>query len=88
MTQAANQQQQPQPNISQLTAREYQVAVLVALALTDRQIADSLFISVTTVKAHINTVRSKLGLANRTAVCRWMLVTHYEGNTNLLDNVL
>jgi DNA-binding NarL/FixJ family response regulator len=84
---------QPQPAgqgepLERLTRREYQVAVLVALALSDSQIAASLFISHATVRAHVNTVKSKLGLANRTAICRWMLVSHYEGNTNIFDNVL
>ena len=71
-----------------LTPREKQVAVLVALALTDSQIADSLFITVRTVKGHVESIRQKLGVRNRTAICRWMLVAHYEGNTVLFNNVL
>lgn len=77
--------QQP---LEQFTKRERQVAILVALALTDRQIADSLFISLAGVRAHVNNIKAKIGVANRTAICRWMLVSHYEGNTNIFDNVL
>lgn len=91
----AQQPPQPQPQmiepfttVEQLSPREYQVAALVALALTDQQIAKSLFISVSTVKAHIASIKSKLALSNRTAVCRWMLVSHYEGKIVLFDNVL
>jgi DNA-binding NarL/FixJ family response regulator len=83
-----SQSQQPNEPFDQLTPRERQVAVLVALALTDSQIADSLFITLSTVKAHVGSVKSKLGLRSRTALCRWMLVSHYERNIVLFDNVL
>jgi DNA-binding NarL/FixJ family response regulator len=83
--QPSQSQQEP---LDQLTPREKQVAILVALALTDSQIADSLFITLSTVKAHVGSVKSKLNLRNRTAICRWMLVSHYERNIVLFDNVL
>jgi DNA-binding NarL/FixJ family response regulator len=83
--QPAGQGQEP---FDLLTPRERQVAVLVALALTDSQIADSLFITLSTVKAHVGSVKSKLNLKSRTALCRWMLVSHYERNIVLFDNVL
>jgi DNA-binding NarL/FixJ family response regulator len=88
------QQPAPQPAsqgqgpLDLLTPRERQVAVLVALALTDSQIASSLFITVATVKAHVGNIKDKLHLSNRTAICRWILVSHYEGNIILFDNVL
>jgi DNA-binding NarL/FixJ family response regulator len=84
----SQQPSQPMQPFDRLSAREFQVAALVALALTDQQIAKSLFITVSTVKAHIASIKSKLSLSNRTAVCRWMLVSHYEGNIVLFDNVL
>ncbi len=74
--------------LDQLTKREKQVAVLVALAQTDQQIANALFISVRTVRAHLDTVKEKLHLSNRTAICRWVLVSHYERNIDIFDNVL
>jgi DNA-binding NarL/FixJ family response regulator len=79
---------QGEPLLNLLTPREKQVAVLVALALTDSQIASSLFITVATVKAHVGNIKDKLHLSNRTAICRWMLVSHYERNIILFDNVL
>jgi DNA-binding NarL/FixJ family response regulator len=81
----------PQPGQGQepLTAREREVAALVAFALTDNQIAAALFITPQTVKVHISSILSKLRLSNRTAICRWVLVSHYEGgNTILFGNVL
>lgn len=72
-----------------LTPREREVAALVAFALTDNQIASALFITPQTVKVHIGSILSKLHLSNRTAICRWVLVSHYEGgNTILFGNVL
>jgi DNA-binding NarL/FixJ family response regulator len=77
--------QPPEP----LTPREREVAALVAFALTDNQIASALFITPQTVKVHISSILSKLHLSNRTAICRWVLVSHYEGgNTILFGNVL
>lgn len=78
----------PQQPYDALSNREFQVAALVALALTDQQISKSLFISVSTVKAHIANIKSKLGLNTRVEVVRWMLVSHYEGKIILFDNVL
>jgi DNA-binding NarL/FixJ family response regulator len=48
-----------------LTAREEQVARLVATGLANRQIAQRLSISVQTVKNHIQSVYRKLHLNNR-----------------------
>jgi DNA-binding NarL/FixJ family response regulator len=89
----ANAQPQPQPSgqgqPEPLTAREREVAALVAFALTDNQIAAALFVTPQTVKVHISSILSKLHLSNRTAICRWVLVSHYEGgNTILFGNVL
>jgi DNA-binding CsgD family transcriptional regulator len=81
-----NQTRQTEPD--QLTRREREVASLVALALTDRQIAGIIFISPETVRYHIKSICSKLALPNRTAICRWVLVTHYEENTTVLGSVL
>ena len=81
--------QQPQPLVEPLTPREREIAALVALALTDRQIAGIIFVSPDTVRFHIKSICSKLALPNRTAICRWVLVSHYEGsNTTVLGSVL
>lgn len=94
MTEAAPATPQPPQGPGQgrghdsLTRREREVASLVALALTDKQIAGILFISVDTVKHHVKMIAGKLALSNRTAICRWVLVRHYEEDTTLFRDVL
>ncbi len=93
MTASPAHQHPQQPMVEPLnvfTPREYQVAVLVALALSDQKISKSLCITISTVKAHLANIKSKLGLSTRGEVIRWMLVYHYEHNKNivLFDNVL
>jgi len=51
--------------IRSLTARELQVVELVCQGLKNRQIADKLFISDATVRNHLTSILSKLGLSNR-----------------------
>jgi DNA-binding NarL/FixJ family response regulator len=62
---------------STLTARERDIAAAVARGLTDRQIAQELFVSVATVKDHVQHILAKTGLANRAAVAgRWRAAAH------------
>ena len=49
-----------------LTAREWQVLRHVALALSNKEIASSLQISVETVKEHVQNILRKLGASDRT----------------------
>ena len=49
------------PDAGELTGREREIAALVAAGLSNRQIADRLFISRRTVDAHINHIFAKLG---------------------------
>jgi DNA-binding NarL/FixJ family response regulator len=51
--------------ISSLTAREREVITLVATGLTTSQIADRLFISEKTVRNHLVSIYSKLGISYR-----------------------
>jgi DNA-binding NarL/FixJ family response regulator len=51
--------------ISSLTDRERQVIGLIAEGLKNRQIAERLFISPTTVTHHLSSIYSKLGVADR-----------------------
>jgi LuxR family maltose regulon positive regulatory protein len=52
--------------VDALTVREREVLDLVALGMSNRQIAQLLFISLGTVKSHIHAISGKLGAANRT----------------------
>jgi two-component system, NarL family, nitrate/nitrite response regulator NarL len=51
--------------ISSLTNREREVIALIAEGLRNRQIADRLFISPTTVTHHLSSIYSKLGVSDR-----------------------
>jgi LuxR family transcriptional regulator, maltose regulon positive regulatory protein len=51
--------------IDPLTERELEVLPLLAQGLTNRQIADRLTVVLGTVKAHNNSIYSKLGVSNR-----------------------
>jgi two-component system nitrate/nitrite response regulator NarL len=51
--------------ISTLTERERQVITLIAEGLKNRQIAERLFISPTTVTHHLSSIYSKLGVSDR-----------------------
>ncbi len=53
--------------VSGLTARELEVLRLVAGGLSDRQIAEALFISYATARTHVARILAKLGVTSRTA---------------------
>jgi DNA-binding CsgD family transcriptional regulator len=55
------------PDASGLTAREQEVVRLLIAGLTDRQIADALFISHRTTQVHVASIFAKLGVNTRTA---------------------
>jgi predicted ATPase/DNA-binding CsgD family transcriptional regulator len=54
-----------QPLLDPLSPRELDVLALVAEGLTNQEIADRLYIGVSTVKKHINRIYSKLGVTHR-----------------------
>jgi DNA-binding CsgD family transcriptional regulator len=55
-----------------LTPRQLEIAQLIAEDLTNRQIADRLFLSERTVETHITNILNKLGLNSRVQLCRWI----------------
>lgn len=54
-----------QPSNDPLTAREREIATLVAAGLRNHEFAERLFISVVTVKTHLSSVFQKLGIRDR-----------------------
>ncbi len=54
-----------------LTPREQEVLRLVGQGLTDKQIAEQLFVSPRTVQSHLAHIRQKTGLTRRSALARW-----------------
>ncbi|MFD0969096.1 response regulator [Plantactinospora endophytica] len=68
----------PRQPVEALTDREEQVLVAVARGRTNREIADELYITLSTVKSHITSLMTKLGLRNRVEIAMWA----YETNRN------
>ncbi|CAM5359776.1 DNA-binding response regulator [Streptomyces spiroverticillatus] len=56
------------PPLDQLTAREYEVMLLIARGLSNTEITQRMTITDNTVKTHINRLFSKLGLRDRAQV--------------------
>lgn len=50
----------------ELTSREMEVLLLIAQGYSNQEIADSLFITLKTVKTHVSNILSKLGVEDRT----------------------
>lgn len=62
-----------------LSPREREVAAAVSLGLHDQQIADSLVLSVHTVKQHLKSIYRKLGVNSRVELTRLVLMRRDEG---------
>jgi DNA-binding CsgD family transcriptional regulator len=58
-------------NIEPLSAREAEIAALVAEGRTNRQIADRLVIAERTVDAHVAHILDKLGFHSRSEIAAW-----------------
>jgi DNA-binding CsgD family transcriptional regulator/sugar lactone lactonase YvrE len=56
-----------------LTRREREIAALVAQGLTNREIAERLFIAERTAEGHVESIRNKLGFRSRTQVAAWVV---------------
>ena len=64
---------QPGAGAGQLSAREQELVTLVAQGRTDAQIAAELYISVRTVRSHLDRVRDKTGCRRRADLTRLAL---------------
>ena len=58
-----------------LTEREEEVLITVARGLTNAEIADELYISLSTVKAHLSSLMTKLEARNRVELAMWAYET-------------
>jgi DNA-binding NarL/FixJ family response regulator len=61
--------------ISPVTTREEEVLLAVAQGLTNVEIADALYISLSTVKTHLASLMAKLGARNRVEIAMWAYET-------------
>ena len=55
-----------------LTAREFEVARLIAKGLTNAEIADELSIAPKTASAHVEHILAKLGVSRRAEIATWV----------------
>jgi DNA-binding NarL/FixJ family response regulator len=76
-TRAATPRAQP---IEPLTVREEEVLVTVARGRTNAEIADELYISLSTVKTHLASLMNKLGARNRVEIAMWAYETGRMGS--------
>jgi DNA-binding NarL/FixJ family response regulator len=68
----------PPTRVEVLTERERDVLELLAQGLTNKEIAQSLFLSVRTVEAHLRNIYSKLEVASRTEAVLWAMQHGFE----------
>ena len=73
MLTAPNPQQAPVSGLAHLSARERELVALVARGRTDAQIAAELYISVRTVRSHLDRIRDKTGCRRRADLTRLAL---------------
>ena len=63
----------------ELTAREREVAALLADGLTNGQLAERLFISPKTAAVHVSNILMKLGMSSRAEVAAWAVRSGLAG---------
>ena len=61
------------PGLATLSKRERELVTLVARGRTDAQIAAKLYISIRTVRSHLNRIRDKTGCRRRADLTRLAL---------------
>jgi DNA-binding NarL/FixJ family response regulator len=68
----------PQQAVETLTDREKEVLTLLAQGLTNKDIAQSLFLSVRTIETHLRNIYGKLNVSSRTEAVLWAVQHGYE----------
>ncbi len=64
--------------VDALTDRESEVLALLAQGLTNKDIAQTLFLSVRTVEAHLRNIYAKVGVSSRTEAALWAIRQGYS----------
>ena len=64
-----------------LSRREQEVVAMVAAGMTNREIAERLFIAERTAEGHVERIRNKLGFRSRTEVATWAVEHGLGGRT-------
>jgi non-specific serine/threonine protein kinase len=60
------------PRQAALTARETEVARMVATGRTSKEVGAELMVSTRTVETHVGNILTKLGLSSRTQLANWV----------------
>ncbi len=60
-------------DLAALSQREFEVARLVASGMTNREIAAALTIAPKTAAAHVEHIRTKLGVSRRAQIATWVV---------------
>lgn len=69
-----------------LTPREWEVARLIALGHTNREIADALVLTPGTVANHVGHILGKIDASNRTQIAAYYLTVSAQGATPQIAN--
>jgi DNA-binding NarL/FixJ family response regulator len=63
-----------------LTAREREIAALIAQGKFNREIADILVLSERTIETHVSNIMLKLNLTSRRQIASWVIERGLTGN--------
>jgi DNA-binding NarL/FixJ family response regulator len=69
----------PAQPLEPLTEREEQIVTVVAQGLTNNEIANTMYIAVSTVKTHVASLMAKLNARNRVEIAMWAYETARVG---------